>query len=61
MDPKIPPTREEALALNKDALMADIDRKRNNVEMLKGEIERTEAEMAWMLQAVAIIDANKRV
>jgi hypothetical protein len=55
MDPTKAPTKEEALKLNKDALEADIARKKENIKMLQGEITRLEMEISWMQQAIAII------
>jgi hypothetical protein len=59
MDPTKPPTITEALRYDKTALEADIVRKKQNIQMLQGEIAKMETEINWMNQVIALIDANK--
>ncbi|MBI5126881.1 hypothetical protein HZA76_00280 [Candidatus Roizmanbacteria bacterium] len=56
----IPPiTKEEALKYDKTALQTDIERRKKNIELFKGEINKEEAEIQRLFQIIAIIDANK--
>jgi len=59
MDSTKTPSKEEALQFNKESLEADIERKRDNIRMLQGEIDKMESEISWMQQIIAIIIANK--
>jgi len=59
MDPKQPPTKEEALGYDRASLEADMERKKDNIKMLQGEITKIEMEVNWIMQVIAIIDANK--
>lgn len=58
MDPTKPVTKEEALRYDKQSIEADIERRKKNIELFKGEIAKEEAEIQRDFQIIAIIDAN---
>lgn len=59
MDPTVPVTKEEALRYDKDAVLAEIERRNKNIDLFKGEIAKEEKEIQRLYQIVAIIDASK--
>lgn len=54
------PTPEEALRYNKDALLAEIERRKKNIEIFKAEIEKDEAEIKKLEQIIAIINSAQQ-
>jgi len=53
-----PISPQDALRYNKEALLAEIERRKKNIEIFKAEIAKDEAEIARLQQIVAMIEAQ---
>jgi len=53
-----PVSPQDALRYNKEALLAEIERRKKNIEIFKAEIAKDEAEIARLQQIIAIIEAQ---
>lgn len=60
MDPSRPPTKEEALKYDRNAIEQDVARRRQNIKLFQGEIAKEEAAIQWDFQVLAIQDANNK-
>lgn len=58
-DPTQPVTKEEALCYDRNAIEAEIQRRRKNIKLFQDEITKEEMEIQRLFQIIAIIDANK--
>lgn len=59
--PQPPPVSpQDALRYNKEALLAEIERRKKNIEIFKAEIAKDEAEIARLQQIIALIDAQQK-
>lgn len=58
-DPTQPVTKEEALRYDREAIEAEIARRRKNIKLFQEEIAKEELEIQRLFQIIAIIDANK--
>lgn len=58
-NPTPPISKEEAMRYDRASLTADIERRKKNIELFKGEITKEETEIQRLFQIIAIIDANK--
>jgi len=55
-----PVSPQDALRYNKEALLAEIERRKKNIEIFKAEIAKDEAEIARLQQIIATIEAQGR-
>lgn len=54
-----PVTKEEALRYKKEDLEREIANIRRNIQVLNGEVAKNEAQIARLMQMIAIIEVSK--
>lgn len=59
MNPQAPVTREEAMRYKKEDLEREIANIRRNIQVLNGEVAKNEAQIARLMQMIAIIEVSR--
>ncbi len=59
MNQNAPVTKEEALRYKKEDLEREIAHIRKNIQVLQGEIQKSEAQIGRMMQMIAIIEISR--
>lgn len=60
MDPTKPPSIEDALRFDKNAIEADNVRRKQNIKLFQDQIAQEEVMIQWNNQVIAIQDANNK-